>query len=405
MANTGATTCGTGTNQSTTGVDWSDPSNITTSDDNRATALLTGTLALNRNSGLLFASNFGFSIPAGATIDGILVEIERSVSSTSGNPHDASITLSTNAAQSGVGGDDKADGATVWPTTDAYKSYGGSTDTWGFSPTPSIVNDSGFAVLVQATKDAGETSTTVRVDHVRVTIYYTEAGITYDAVSNSGIQTGSSTSWSHTCTGSNLFLAVDVAILNGSGYSISSITYNSVAMTLIGSKTSSGSGLFTIFCYGLINPATGSHTVAITLSSSTNWAAAAVSYAGVHQTTPTEGFNGDTSDNNTTASVNVTSIADNCWIHAAISAADTSVTPTQTNRNNVADIIAGSCANEDTGPKTPAGSQTMSYTDISVFFTWSMAGYAIRNTLATSPVGGVVMPRSFSRTARTLRIM
>lgn len=172
MPNTGAVSCGTGTNEVISGSDWINPGNITASDDSRSTAALTGSASL-RFTQYLIASNFGFSIPSGATIDGILVEIERSATTTSGSPRDLIVQLTDDAASTGLAGDNKADTATTWPTTDAYASYGGASDTWAFSPTDSIINASGFGVLIRAQKTSGETSTTVRVDHVRITVYYT----------------------------------------------------------------------------------------------------------------------------------------------------------------------------------------------------------------------------------------
>src|SRR4051794_25792889 len=56
---------------------WVNPGNVTASDNNRATA----TAALDDvNSQALDVTGFGFSIPAGASITGILLELERSAS-------------------------------------------------------------------------------------------------------------------------------------------------------------------------------------------------------------------------------------------------------------------------------------------------------------------------------------
>ena len=174
MSSQGPNSCGTGANVTGTGVAWSSATGITASDDTRSTAALTGTVAGTRQTQFLVASNFGFTIPSGATIDGVVVEIERSVSSTSGNPKDESVYLTNNASNTGLIGNNKAS-ASVWPTTDAYATYGASNDVWGATLTDSIVNDSGFGVFVRANKDATESSTTVRVDHIRMTVYYTPA--------------------------------------------------------------------------------------------------------------------------------------------------------------------------------------------------------------------------------------
>ncbi len=127
-----------------------------------------------RGTNALCASNFGFTIPAGATIDGVVVEIEQSAASSVGSPQSAGIYLTADAATQILSSDNKASGA-LWPTTDAYETYGASSDGWNAGLTASIVNGSGFGVLVQATLTGGKGTNTVRVDHVRVTVYYTAA--------------------------------------------------------------------------------------------------------------------------------------------------------------------------------------------------------------------------------------
>lgn len=213
-------------------------------------------------------------------------------------------------------------------------------------------------------------------------------GITFDAASNSGYQsTGTSYSWSHTCTGTNRFLSVDVAMLSLAGTTVSGITYNGVALSLIGVQASV-SGTVRTESWGLIAPATGSNTIVVTFTGSIVSGASAgtaVSYAGVHQTSPTEAFNGATATNvgAADATVSIVTVANNDWVHAAVGTDDTAVTANQTSRNNVTGAL-GSGADEDTGPKTPAGSQTMSYTNVAALATWAIAGYGIRPITASS---------------------
>jgi hypothetical protein len=58
-------------------VTWTSPANAQYSDNIRASAILTTTY---RVSHYLKATNFGFNIPGNATIQGIQVDVERSVS-------------------------------------------------------------------------------------------------------------------------------------------------------------------------------------------------------------------------------------------------------------------------------------------------------------------------------------
>src|SRR5207237_3115836 len=103
-------------------------------------------------------------------------------------------------------------------------------------------------------------------------------------------------------------------------------------------------------------------------------AGTAASYTGVHQASPTEEFTGATATNvgAADATVTMTTVANNDWVHAAIATNDTSVTANQTSRNNVTGTL-GSGANEDTGPKTPPGAQTMSYTNVGALAVWAIA--------------------------------
>lgn len=72
MATQGPYSPGTMADDSTVGtVTWVNPDNAKASDDVRAIMYYGG------SSHYLKATNFGFSIPAGATINGIVVEIEK----------------------------------------------------------------------------------------------------------------------------------------------------------------------------------------------------------------------------------------------------------------------------------------------------------------------------------------
>jgi len=224
--------------------------------------------------------------------------------------------------------------------------------------------------------------------------------VAFDAASNSGYQTAQSTySWSHTCTGNYRFLAVDIAVLSVPGTTVTGITYNGVPLVFIGARsTISGAGR--IECWGLANPASGSHTIAVTLSASVASTGLAVSYVGVQQTTATEAFNSAQATNvgAADATVAVTSIADQDWVHGAVATDDTAITANQTSRNNVSGI-GGSGADEDTGPKTPAGAVTVSYTNVGALATWAIGGYGIRPLSAPNDQGSGSVSFSFTAAA------
>src|SRR5581483_9981120 len=145
---------------------WSSPSNAQTSDDSYAFA--SSGLSPGQTSHYLKATNFGFAIPNGATILGVLVEIER-VADPFITVTDSTVKLVKAGA---VSGNNKAT-ATAWPTSDAYASYGGSNDLWGVALTPADVNASNFGVVISATCTGGSGANFVGIDHIRITVFYT----------------------------------------------------------------------------------------------------------------------------------------------------------------------------------------------------------------------------------------
>ena len=212
--------------------------------------------------------------------------------------------------------------------------------------------------------------------------------VAFDTTSNSGYQTISTYSWNHTCNFANRFLAVDISLLTVTGAYVLSVSYNGVPLTQIRSQTSV-SGSKRIESWGLVNPAQGTHTIAIFLSTICDSVSNAVSYSGVHQSLPIEGINGAQATNvgAADATVTVTTIADRDWIHAACTTSDASITANQTERNNVSGA-SGSGANEDTGFITPPGATTVGYTNVGAGETWAIAAYALRpiDALNTSSV-------------------
>lgn len=212
-------------------------------------------------------------------------------------------------------------------------------------------------------------------------IFVSQVGISFDSASNSGYQAASSSySWSHTCTGDNRFLAVDVSLLSA-GSNVTSITYNGVPLVQIGAQ-STVTSFGRVECWGLSNPSSGTNIIAITLSGSIASAGTAVSYTGVNQYIPSESFSSNQSTNvgAADATVSVTTLSDQDWIHAAIATSDSSITAGQTSRNNITGV-GGSGANEDFGPQSP-GSKTMSYTGVGALATWAIGAYGIRPVAA-----------------------
>jgi hypothetical protein len=166
---------GTGANDAGVGdAAWSNPGNITASNDTRATS---ATMGAGQTTQILRATNFGFStsdVPTGATVVGIEVGIERQRNSTGGNQVvDNVVRLRTSSGQVG---NNKADTGTNWPNNDAEVVYGGAADTWAASLTDSAVRGSDFGVDIRAARSGG-TVASAGVDHVQIRITYTVAAM------------------------------------------------------------------------------------------------------------------------------------------------------------------------------------------------------------------------------------
>ena len=203
--------------------------------------------------------------------------------------------------------------------------------------------------------------------------------IAFDATSNSGYQTTTPYSWSHTCTGSSRVLIVGVSMLSVAGSSVTGITYNGVALTKIRSDISAVGAVRTEL-WRLVNPASGSNTVEVTLSATLDSIAAAVSLTGVNQTNPTGSHNGASATNvgAADATVSVSTTADGSWLIDAVATTDTAITvgAGQTQRSNVSGTL-GSGGTSTEGPKTPTGSVTMSWTDVGAAATWTVSAVEI----------------------------
>ena len=154
----------------------------------------TGTIT--STTGNLVGNTFGFSglVPAGATINGFLVEVFVKSTQTGGTVN-ASGSYAVNLTKAGtvVGAAHRAT-VTVGGAP-GYIPFGSSSDLWGSTWTVTDVGDAGFGVSIQGlatwhTTGAYTLSTvTCWVDHVRITVYYSapNAGIPTVALSGTGI--------------------------------------------------------------------------------------------------------------------------------------------------------------------------------------------------------------------------
>jgi hypothetical protein len=123
----------------------------------------------------LKATNFGFAIPTGATINGVTVVINRKSSYNSTfYTTDRIVSLVKNNS---VSGDNNADTVSKWPTSDGNASYGGASSLWGNTFSAEDINLETFGVVLQATMfRPSKGSVYAYVDFISITVTYSEGG-------------------------------------------------------------------------------------------------------------------------------------------------------------------------------------------------------------------------------------
>jgi len=149
-------------------VSWYEIDNIKVNDTNYSIT--------NSYSGISYyikATNFGFNIPTDATVDGILMEVRRKGNGSDPGDYWKDYSVKIVKADGSIGTTNKADTVTHWGDF-AYVSYGSSSDKWGETWTASNINDSDFGVVFSGEGFFGEYGTNGYVDHIRITVYYTE---------------------------------------------------------------------------------------------------------------------------------------------------------------------------------------------------------------------------------------
>jgi len=149
---------------------WTDPSNVLIDDSSYATTTIG-----SGQSEYLYVWDFGFSIPSGATIDGVEVRLWR-YAAAANVVYDSDVRLIDKSAAVAldwlIGNDGSLAG--YWPTSDQYATHGGASDTWGLDSSTlneSLVNSSDFGFAVSVDEDPG--NSTAYVTRVQVRIHYT----------------------------------------------------------------------------------------------------------------------------------------------------------------------------------------------------------------------------------------
>lgn len=158
---------------------WSGLSSAYASDNVSATTSMVASFG-TRYADIVFFKTFGFTIPSGATIDGIKVGFERYATWTYflDYAYDNVVYLVKNGTVEG-----NTPSGEVWTGSEATQVYGSATDKWGGTWTASDINNANFGVQLGAAADFygvneetpinGET--TLFLDSVYIEVFYTEA--------------------------------------------------------------------------------------------------------------------------------------------------------------------------------------------------------------------------------------
>jgi len=143
-----------------------------------------GVFAFNELSGgsksyILQATNYGFTIPTTATIDGIEVIMLRKDALDMDAILDISARLLRNNNPVGDNyrnldywGSDPPPSPPFIPGRNTIQ-YGSSSDKWGTTWTPAQINDAsfGFEIYVNSETESGK----AEIDYIKIKVYYTEA--------------------------------------------------------------------------------------------------------------------------------------------------------------------------------------------------------------------------------------
>lgn len=175
-----------GTFANDTGVGTVAWNNVTNAGVEDGTPAVDGTTANGDITNYLKTTNYRFNIPSDATIQGVKVEVKKrrgQAGYTITDEHayvlKAGLPVSTNYA----------DTSTNWPSSFTYVTYGGPTDMWGLTLTPSDVNATNFGFSIAGQNNGAAASSGFEIDHIRMTVFYNVRNIRLSWGSGSDTET------------------------------------------------------------------------------------------------------------------------------------------------------------------------------------------------------------------------
>lgn len=131
-----------------------------------ARGVCSAALDFDAQTDYLEITNFGFAIPSGAIITGVVATITRDAD-VAASAFDQNVKLIVSGS---IAGDNQADFITPWPTSSTAATYGAFNSVWGATLTRAIVNASNFGVAISSVCNGANVIPSVQ--SVALTIYY-----------------------------------------------------------------------------------------------------------------------------------------------------------------------------------------------------------------------------------------
>lgn len=151
---------------------WANPNNIK-AEDGAVASVAYPLIVTPAASSWIQGVEFDFSdIPAGSSIVGIEVVVKRRNTTAGEKFVDKTVQL---VLPGGTFSANKANSALVYPNVLTDAIYGGTTDTWGISATPTLLNDASFGVRFEAVETVSAGATVLEVDDIKMRVTYVPA--------------------------------------------------------------------------------------------------------------------------------------------------------------------------------------------------------------------------------------
>jgi MSHA biogenesis protein MshQ len=164
---------------------WNNPDRAETNNASYATS----TLGDNTASDQLVCTQYGFTVPTGAVILGIVISVERRTNDVTAIAPTRDFSMRVLKAGVAVGADRAT--TTDYTLADVVEDHGSAVDLWGTSWTPAEINNANFGARFQAQK-AGTLGGNVQVsvDHVAITVHFTNPAASPNAFNGFETSTG-----------------------------------------------------------------------------------------------------------------------------------------------------------------------------------------------------------------------